>query len=564
MTALEPTFTPIDKDLLAAINADEEVLLEPATAVYTNRDLDLSQIKLVGFDMDYTLAIYKKQPMEQLQYDLTVERLIARAGYPEEIRQLKYDPTFIVRGLILDKRNGHLIKMDTHGRVARVFHGRRRLPPEQVREHYKNAKIRLASTSFASIDTLFSMPEACLYANLVEHFEELHRAGKSTAPIALPRVRAGEGSSDAAGTNGDANGDGTKSATPLLGNINTWKLFDDVRSAIDDIHRDGTLKNIIMADLPTYFVVDPGLALTLHKLRSAGKRLFLLTNSYWIYTHTVMSFLLDGQLKEYATWRQYFDIVIVGGKKPRFFTDHDPFLEVAPIEGQEQVIGELEGDRFERGRVYQGGNIQDFERMVHVQGEEILYVGDHIFGDILRSKKDSRWRTCLIVEELEDEIRGSLRGANMIERLTTLDEKRHGLDGVISEHRALLSQMEEALQDPAQHKLEADTLRALEEAAKRLKKEIDVAKRHLRGLDKEAQDIQDSLDKQFNHWWGRLLKSNNELSRFGAQVELYADTYTSKVSNFLRYSPVHFFRAPRDVMSHDVAMAAQGARGAKP
>lgn len=563
MTALEPTFTPIDKDLLAAIEADEEGFFEPATAVYTNRDLDLAQIKLVGFDMDYTLAIYKKQPMEQLQYDLTVERLITRAGYPEEIRRLKYDPTFIVRGLILDKRNGHLIKMDTHGRVARVFHGRDRLSADQVREHYKNAKIRLASTSFASIDTLFSMPEACLYANLVDYFEELHAAGKSTAPISLPRMNGSPVANGAMATP-TGNGEVAATPTPLLGNINTWKLFDDVRSAIDDIHRDGTLKNIIMADLPTYFVVDPGLALTLHKLRSAGKRLFLLTNSYWIYTQAVMSFLLDGQLKEYASWRQYFDIVIVGGKKPRFFTDHDPFLEVAPVEGQEQVLGEMTGDRFERGHVYQGGNIVDFERMVHAQGEEILYVGDHIFGDILRSKKDSRWRTCLIVEELEDEIRGSMRGAGMIERLTGLDEKRHDLDGVISEHRALLAQMEEAVQDPARHHLSEETTRALEEAAKRLKKEIDVAKRHLRGLDKEAQDIQDSLDKQFNHWWGRLLKSNNELSRFGAQVELYACTYTSKVSNFLRYSPVHFFRAPRELMSHDVAMAAHGARGAKP
>jgi 5'-nucleotidase len=545
MTALEPTFTPIDKDLLAAIDADEEGRLEPATAVYTNRDLDLAQIKLVGFDMDYTLAIYKKQPMEQLQYDLTVERLVTRAGYPAAIRDLKYDPTFIVRGLVLDKRNGHLIKMDKHGRVGRVFHGRRRLTPEEVREHYKNAKIRMSSTSFASIDTLFSMPEACLYANLVEYFEGLHAAGHSTAPIELPAPEAAT-----------AEGAGASEANPLLGNLDTWKLFEDVRSAIDDIHRDGTLKNIIVADLPTYFVVDPGLALTLHKLRSAGKRLFLLTNSYWIYTQAVMSFLLDGQLKEYATWRQYFDIVVVGGRKPRFFTDHDPFLEVAPVEGQEQVLGEVTGDRFERGRVYQGGNIQDFERMAHAQGEEILYVGDHIFGDILRSKKDSRWRTCLIVEELEDEINGSTAGAAMIDRLTAIDEKRHALDDTIAEHRALLARMEEALQDASRHQLSADDTKALEESVKRLRKEIDVAKRHLRGLDKEAQDIQDGLDVNFNAWWGRLLKSNNELSRFGAQVELYACTYTSKVSNFLRYSPVHFFRSPRELMSHDVAMAA--------
>ncbi len=542
-----PAFSPIDKDLLAAIAAEGELTLSPAEAVYTNRDLDLSQIKMVGFDMDYTLAIYKKQPMEQLQYDLTVERLIQRGGYPEALRTLKYDPTFIVRGLILDKRTGHLIKMDTHGRVGRVFHGRRRLLPDEIREHYKNAKIRLSSTAFASIDTLFSMPEACLYANLVDLYETWHRDGKATAPISLPAKLAGA--------------DGGQQ---LLGNVNTWKLFDDVRTAIDDIHRDGTLKNIIMADLAKYFVVDDGLALTLHKLRSSGKRLFILTNSYWPYTAAVMSFLLDGRLKEYQSWRQYFDVVVVGGKKPRFFTDREPFLEIAPVEGEEQVIGEVTGERFERGHVYQAGNIEAFERMAQAGGEEVLYVGDHIFGDILRSRKESRWRTCLVVEELDDEIKGSITGASMIDDLTELDEDRHSLDDRISQHRAILGQMEAAAAHPDEYGIDDEMQERLEEATKKLHKEIDVAKRHLRSLDKDAHDIQDALDKHFNVWWGRLLKSNNELSRFGAQVELYACTYTSKVSNFLRYSPVHFFRAPRELMSHDVALAANGARGSKP
>lgn len=532
----DPSFTPIDRDLLSALDADDEGMLEAQDAIYTNRDLDLAHIKAVGFDMDYTLAIYQKLPMEQLQYDLTMERLIGGAGYPNEIRALKYDPTFIVRGLILDKRNGHLIKMDTHGRVARVFHGRRRLDAEEIQQAYRTAKIRLSSTTFASVDTLFSMPEACLYANLVDYFEGRRQDGKTLGPVELPG----------------------HPEVQLLGHINTWKLFDDVRNAIDDIHRDGTLKNIIMADLPSYFVVDPGLPLALHKLRSSGKKLFLLTNSFWIYTHAVMTYLMGGQQREYASWRQYFDAVIVGGRKPRFFTERDPFLEVAPVEGAEQVIGEVTSERFERGRVYQGGNIEAFERMAQSQGEEILYVGDHIFGDILRSKKDSRWRTCLIVEELEEEVKGSLTSSTTIEQLTAIDDRRHAIDDLLGQKRALLERMETSI--GLGNGIGAELRPRLEDAAKRLRKEIDVGKRALRALDREAHEIQESLDKHFNLWWGRLLKSNNELSRFGAQVELYADTYTSKVSNFLRYSPVHFFRAPRELMSHDVAMSKRGAK----
>ncbi len=34
-------------------------------------------------------------------------------------------------------------------------------------------------------------------------------------------------------------------------------------------------------------------------------------------------------------------------------------------------------------------------------GDEILYVGDHIFGDIVTSKKNVGWRTMLVVPELD-------------------------------------------------------------------------------------------------------------------------------------------------------------------
>ena len=37
-------------------------------------------------------------------------------------------------------------------------------------------------------------------------------------------------------------------------------------------------------------------------------------------------------------------------------------------------------------------------------GDEILYVGDHMFGDVHVSKSVLRWRTALILRELEDEI----------------------------------------------------------------------------------------------------------------------------------------------------------------
>jgi hypothetical protein len=37
-------------------------------------------------------------------------------------------------------------------------------------------------------------------------------------------------------------------------------------------------------------------------------------------------------------------------------------------------------------------------------GEEILYVGDHLYSDVLRSKRTLGWRTTLIVPELTNEM----------------------------------------------------------------------------------------------------------------------------------------------------------------
>lgn len=37
--------------------------------------------------------------------------------------------------------------------------------------------------------------------------------------------------------------------------------------------------------------------------------------------------------------------------------------------------------------VYQGGNAKKFTEDLHVRGDEILYIGDHIYGDILKVKK---------------------------------------------------------------------------------------------------------------------------------------------------------------------------------
>lgn len=51
---------------------------------------------------------------------------------------------------------------------------------------------------------------------------------------------------------------------------------------------------------------------------------------------------------------------------------------------------QLELQDEDKAAVFQGGNYVDLHQMMGVKaGTEVLYVGDHIYGDILRSKKVS-------------------------------------------------------------------------------------------------------------------------------------------------------------------------------
>ena len=209
---------------------------------------------------------------------------------------------------------------------------------------------------------MFALPEAVLYADIIDLFE-----------LKLGRKR-----------------------------IDFRQLFEDIRGAIDECHRDDSLKSVIRSNFAEFIEEDPDLPIALHKLRSAGKKLFVLTNSYGPYTQAAMSHLLDGKLSEYPVWQNYFDFTIVGASKPAFFNEDRKFLALDKANGK--VVENVEINGLDRQFIFQGGSVSEFERFIDIPGEEILYVGDHIYGDIIRSKKESLWRTALILEEMEDEI----------------------------------------------------------------------------------------------------------------------------------------------------------------
>lgn len=61
--------------------------------------------------------------------------------------------------------------------------------------------------------------------------------------------------------------------------------------------------------------------------------------------------------------------------------------------------------------------------MIGAKGKDVLYVGDHIFGDILKSKKIQGWRTFLIVPELVRELHVWTDKCQLFDDLQALDIK---------------------------------------------------------------------------------------------------------------------------------------------
>lgn len=483
-----------------------------ARRIYCNRDMRLDQIDAIGFDMDYTLAIYRQEAIDQLSVEATASKLVAR-GYPSSLLAMPYATRFPIRGLLVDTKLGNIIKTDRYRYAKTAYHGTQELSSEERKKLYQGKRIRPSKDRYYSVDTLYALSEVTVFAAVV----------------------------DALGTN------------KARGSLEYPKLFQDVRDSIDEAHRDGSIKNIIANELPRYIERDGELAATLHKLRSAGKKLFLLTNSEPPYTEKVMRYLLEDEhhRTEYKSWRGFFDVIVSEARKPRFFTEQVPFTEVvepANGTGYSNGNGKSKIGPESRERMYLGGNHADLERMLGVASDRVLYVGDHIFGDVLRAKKESSWRTLMIIQEMTDELEAIERNAPEIQRLHRLEHRHYTLVDGLRDRQGLLKLLGKRLEDAA---LSSEERVEVEAARVRLKHAIDKVRSQVKAVDDEHRELERELERSYHPYWGSPFKAESELSSFGEQVERYACLYTDRVTNLLGYSGSHFFRGPRPRMAHE-------------
>ena len=531
--------------------------------IFCNRSLDMETIAAVGFDMDYTLAMYRPETFEVLAYESTCQKLVDVYGYPREILRFEYDHAYMVRGLVVDKQRGNILKMDRHKYVKVALHGFEPLDTEERLKTYcdVNKPDAFDGNAYANVDTLFSLGETYLFCQLVELRD------RADAPNEFLREK------------------------PY------GQMYDEIRASVDLCHRDGTLKRAVAEDPGRFIHPDNSLVPMLKQLKSSGKKVFLLTNSLWDFTNVVMNYLVAGAVGEEKTtaWTGLFDAVVTGSCKPGFFEneraaifevdpvtsalrntdDGAPMTPIGASEGADEALKrsfaadrskaptpreeDEEDEEDASSKIYQGGSFKHLHAMLGVDtGNQVLYVGDHIFGDILRSKKTLGWRTMLVVPELAHEMACGKRAEEM-GKYRVLRELRRTRDDARDRAQLLGWRIDNdptggggggggaraAAGDGGDAESAAQVLRDAESKRDEWLAKSDAAK------EKHRREMRD-LHAGFHPVWGAMMKTGSQNSRFAHQLERYACLYTSHARNLLAYSPSKNYRGMSDTMPHDV------------
>ncbi|TWW58623.1 cytosolic purine 5'-nucleotidase isoform X2 [Takifugu flavidus] len=458
---------------------------EPYHRVFVNRSLAMEKIKCFGFDMDYTLAVYKSPEYESLGFELTVERLVS-IGYPQELLSFVYDPSFPTRGLVFDTMYGNLLKVDAYGNILVCVHGFIFLRGPEIRERYPNKFIQRDDTErFHILNTLFNLPETYLFACLVDFFSNCDRYTSCET--------------------GFKNGD-------LF--MSYKSMFQDVRDAVDWVHFKGTLKEKTVENLEKFVVKDGKLPLLLSRMKEVAK-VFLATNSDYKYTDKIMTYLFDFPHgpkagTSHRPWQSYFDLILVDARKPLFFAEGTVLRQVDTTTGRLK-IGTYTGP-LQHGLVYSGGSSDIVCDLLGAKGKDIVYIGDHIFGDILKSKKRQGWRTFLVIPELAQELHVWTDKSSLFEELQGLD--------------IFLAELYKHLDSSSN---ERPDISALQSRVKKVTHDMDMCYGMM----------------------GSLFRSGSRQTLFASQVMRYADLYAASFINLLYYPFSYLFRAAHVLMPHE-------------
>ena len=136
------------------------------------------------------------------------------------------------RGLIIDKSEGNIIKVDRHKYVRKVCHGKQELNSVEKKAVYGSHVVSFTESNYVNIDTLFLLIDALLFTSLVDLSDK----------------------------------------NPGLISKSYEEIYKDIRASVDMCHKDGVIKDAVIKDPATHIIYDPGMVPMLRGLKQAGKK----------------------------------------------------------------------------------------------------------------------------------------------------------------------------------------------------------------------------------------------------------------------------------------------------
>ncbi|XP_003747947.1 5'-nucleotidase domain-containing protein 3 [Galendromus occidentalis] len=436
--------------------------------VFANNELNMGGVEVYGFDYDYTLAVYTGQ-LHYLIYDLGRDWLINKFKYPKGIGELEYKPGFAIRGLHYDIKEGILMKIDLFHQIQfeSVYRGLTPLARDEVENIYGGSyipqyMIRAGNEKNRTkqLNDLFSVPEICLISNVTEYFIKNNIA------------------------------------------FNPEILFYDVQNAVGSIHP--VIHNMFNeTNIGTYLEKYPELKTFLQRLKENDKKMFIVTNSPFKFLDVGMQYMLGEE------WQDFFDVVIVQARKPKFFTE-----QLRPFRMYDKATKSQLWERvtsLEQGKVYVEGTVNQLQHMTGWLGHSVLYFGDQIYNDLADLTLNYGWRTGAILYELAHEI-----------KISNSEEFRHTASWLQT-----LQHLIADMQDSPDIQDFLDTL--LEER--------DMLRKTTKSL--------------FNPNFGSVFRTHHNPTYFSRRLFRYSDIYMSHVTNLMNYSLSHTFYPRRGVLPHE-------------
>ncbi|MCT4641120.1 MAG: HAD-IG family 5'-nucleotidase [Bacteriovoracaceae bacterium] len=454
-------------------------------AIYVNRVLNMKQIKVIGFDMDHTLVRYHSDTFEELTFNEAIKKLKNDLDYPVDIDHFSFNFKDAIRGLVVDKENGNILKVSLYNKIKNSYHGSKKLNYKEQQKTYLGSSIDLGDPRYLSVDTNFSIAFTIIFSQLVD----------------------------------------LKDKKPQLELPSYAELADHALYAVDIAHRDGSLKEEVKANLEKYIIKDEKIVKALERFKKYGKKLWIVTNSGYAYTKALLDYTINPFLKEHQDWTELFEVTVTLAAKPRFFSDKLSFLKV------DEKTGMLENyDKKVIPGIYQGGYAPKLQKDMGYLGSEILYLGDHIYGDILKLKKTCDWRTALVIEELDSEVKAYKDTKYISIEIDKLMEKKTALEAELDDLYAKEHELNEQIDKTIVNKKFDEVVAIDKELAKHIKE----------------------YESHFNEKWGEVMRAGAEPSVYAHQIEKYACIYMNNIADFYDHSPRMYFRPSKRKLAHEI------------